>query len=184
MAAGFLSDPESRRIYLLTKAGILGFAVLLSWLLSRWLGNRAWLALAAFAVLLALSTVAMLALAGRDGREPGVTRNEAEEVLPDPGEGGPVVLPVEDFIDLHPFQPAEIPDVVREYLEAAWQAGFRRVRLIHGRGIGVQRERVRSVLARHPRVREYHDAPPEAGGWGATIALLAEGQEGNRTKSV
>jgi DNA-nicking Smr family endonuclease len=85
-----------------------------------------------------------------------------------------VVLPIEDSIDLHPFAPAEIPSVVRDYLEAAHAAGFREVRLIHGRGIGVQRERVQSLLARHPLVQQHHDAPPDRGGWGATVAYLRE----------
>ena len=131
-------------------------------------------------MLLALTTVAVLVLAGGSGREPGGTQDEPEEPSTAPGDGGPVVLPVEDVLDLHPFQPAEVPDVVRDYLDAAWEAGFREVRLIHGRGIGVQRERVRSVLARHPKVHEYHDAPPQAGGWGATVARLGERSAGER----
>lgn len=81
-------------------------------------------------------------------------------------------LPIEEFIDLHPFRPKEIRSVVESYLEEAVAAGFREVRLIHGRGIGVQRESVRAVLARHPLVEEYRDAPPERGGWGATLARL------------
>ncbi len=85
-----------------------------------------------------------------------------------------VELPIEDAIDLHPFAPRDIPDVVGSYLEAAHEAGFREVRLIHGRGIGVQRERVRATLARHPLVRRFANAPPERGGWGATIAWLVE----------
>jgi DNA-nicking Smr family endonuclease len=84
----------------------------------------------------------------------------------------PVVLPIEDAIDLHPFAPGEIPSVVRSYLEAAHEAGFREVRLIHGRGRGVQRARVRQVLAAHPLVERYADAPPERGGPGATLAWL------------
>ncbi len=174
MAPGFLSDPEARRAYLLTKAGVVAMALLLTWPLSRWLGNRAWLAFGAFALLVSLMTLAMLVLGSRSAPSrqlPGSTR-DANETPPEPGPHAPVVLPVEDFIDLHPFRPADIPGVVQDYLDAAWSAGYREVRLIHGRGIGVQRERVRSVLSRHPRVREFHDAPPEAGGWGATIARL------------
>jgi dsDNA-specific endonuclease/ATPase MutS2 len=83
-----------------------------------------------------------------------------------------VVLPVEDFIDLHPFRPREIRSVVEGYLEAALDAGFAEVRLIHGRGIGVQREIIRSLLGRDPRVVEYFDAPAERGGWGATVVRL------------
>jgi dsDNA-specific endonuclease/ATPase MutS2 len=83
-----------------------------------------------------------------------------------------VELPLEDFIDLHPFRPREIPEVVESYLEAAAEAGFTEVRLIHGRGIGVQRERVRSVLAKHPLVEGFTDAPSPRGGWGATVVRL------------
>jgi DNA-nicking Smr family endonuclease len=84
----------------------------------------------------------------------------------------PVVVPIEDAIDLHPFAPAEIPSVVESYLEAAREAGFQEVRLIHGRGRGVQRARVRRVLAGSPLVASYHDAPPERGGSGATLVWL------------
>jgi dsDNA-specific endonuclease/ATPase MutS2 len=83
-----------------------------------------------------------------------------------------VALPVEDRLDLHPFQPREIGSVVGSYLDAALEAGFQEVRLIHGRGIGVQREIVRSVLSRHPGVVGFEDAPPDRGGWGATVVRL------------
>ena len=82
------------------------------------------------------------------------------------------VLPIEDSIDLHSFRPREIRSVVESYLEEALRAGFTEVRLIHGRGIGVQREIVRSVLSRHPAVASFHDAPPGRGGWGATVVRL------------
>ena len=82
------------------------------------------------------------------------------------------VLEIEDSIDLHGFQPREIPSVVESYLEAAAEKGYREVRLIHGRGIGFQRARVREVLARHPLVESFEDAPATRGGWGATIAWL------------
>jgi dsDNA-specific endonuclease/ATPase MutS2 len=84
----------------------------------------------------------------------------------------PVVLPLTDAIDLHPFQPKEIPSVVEEYIDQCAQAGLRQVRLIHGKGIGVQREIVRSLLSKHPAVLSHRDAPAEAGGWGATIVTL------------
>lgn len=84
----------------------------------------------------------------------------------------PVVLPLEDAIDLHPFRPAETASVVEEYLAAAAARGFREVRIVHGRGVGTQRTIVRAVLARSPLVEEFRDAPPERGGWGATVALL------------
>jgi DNA-nicking Smr family endonuclease len=84
----------------------------------------------------------------------------------------PIRVPIEDAIDLHAFAPRDVRDVVDAYLEAAQDAGFREVRIIHGRGIGVQRESVRALLARHPRVRAFADAPPERGGWGATVVVL------------
>ena len=80
----------------------------------------------------------------------------------------PVEVPITDVFDLHPFQPREISSVVREYLDAAIAAGLRQVRIIHGRGKGVQRSTVRTILARDSRVGGFGDAPPEAGGWGAT----------------
>ena len=83
-----------------------------------------------------------------------------------------VTVPIEDAIDLHPFQPRDIPDVVESYLEAAQEEGFREVRLIHGRGTGFQRHRVRTVLERNPRVEHFEDAPPQRGGWGATLVWL------------
>ncbi len=89
-----------------------------------------------------------------------------------PDDDEPVVVPIEDAIDLHPFAPREIPSVVRSYLDAASEAGFREVRLIHGRGIGVQRRRVHEVLASHPLVERFRDAPRERGGPGATLAWL------------
>ena len=84
----------------------------------------------------------------------------------------PVHVPIEDALDLHAFAPRDVASVVAEYLEAARARGFTEVRLIHGRGIGAQRANVRAVLARHPLVAGYEDAPPERGGWGATIVRL------------
>ena len=86
--------------------------------------------------------------------------------------GEPVRIPIEESIDLHFFRPAEVVQVVEAYLEAAAEAGFREVRLIHGRGRGVQRNRVQRLLAKHPLVESYSDAPGDEGGWGATRALL------------
>jgi dsDNA-specific endonuclease/ATPase MutS2 len=83
-----------------------------------------------------------------------------------------VRLPIEDAIDLHAFAPRDVKDVVASYLKAAHDAGFREVRIIHGRGIGVQREAVRALLARDPHVSSFADAPPGRGGWGATIVVL------------
>jgi len=84
-----------------------------------------------------------------------------------------VRVPIEDALDLHPFRPRDVRSVVEAYLEEARASGFREVRVIHGRGIGVQREIVRSLLSRHPAVESFVDAPPERGGRGATIVRLA-----------
>ena len=94
-----------------------------------------------------------------------------------------VVIPIEDHLDLHPFHPRDIRSVVESYLEAAVEAGFTEVRLIHGRGIGVQREIVRSALARHPSVRDFADAPPQGGGWGATVVSLDPSPGSHRSGS-
>ncbi len=83
-----------------------------------------------------------------------------------------VTIPIEDALDLHAFAPGEIQAVVASYVEAAAAAGFGEVRLIHGRGRGVQRRRVHEALAASPLVLRFADAPPGRGGWGATVAWL------------
>lgn len=85
----------------------------------------------------------------------------------------PVSIPITDTLDLHPFRPAEVADVAREYLIEAYALGFTQVRLIHGRGIGVQRERIRSMLRELDFVLDFEDADPTGGGWGSTVVLLA-----------
>jgi len=84
----------------------------------------------------------------------------------------PVRIPVTDVFDLHSVPPRDVKPVVEEYLAEARRLGLRALRIIHGRGIGVQREIVRSVLARSEFVLDYRDAPAEAGGWGATVVTL------------
>ncbi len=81
-----------------------------------------------------------------------------------------VRIPIETSIDLHAFAPRDIPSVVEEYLRAAWDAGFREVRLIHGRGKGVQRGIVQAALERHALVESFYDAPDSH--LGATVANL------------
>ena len=83
-----------------------------------------------------------------------------------------VTIEIRDVFDLHTIAPRDIKRVVEEYLLEARRAGFRTVRIVQGKGVGVQREIVRSILARTPFVEDWTDAPPEAGGWGATIARL------------
>ena len=89
-----------------------------------------------------------------------------------PPDDEPVRIPITDVFDLHTVQPKEVEAVVEAYLEEANHMGLKHLRIIHGRGIGVQRRIVRAVLARTPFVASYADAPPEAGGWGATIVTL------------
>jgi DNA-nicking Smr family endonuclease len=112
-----------------------------------------------------------------DGDRPVDPRDsDADEMLPEE-----IVVPIEERIDLHPFSPREVRSVVEAYLDAAIEEGFAEVRLIHGRGIGVQREIVRSFLAGHPGVIDYGDAPPDRGGWGATIVRLRTGEQHPRS---
>lgn len=84
----------------------------------------------------------------------------------------PVCLPITDVFDLHTVPPRDVAAIVEEYLIEARAHGFRHVRLIHGKGIGFQRETVRKILERTAFVTTYGDAPSEAGGWGATVATL------------
>jgi dsDNA-specific endonuclease/ATPase MutS2 len=83
-----------------------------------------------------------------------------------------VEVPITDVFDLHSFAPRDMKAALEAYLEEAMARGFRAIRIIHGRGIGAQREMVRTVLARTEGVVNYGDAPTEAGGWGATIVDL------------
>ena len=84
----------------------------------------------------------------------------------------PVRIPITDVFDLHSVPPRDVEGVVKAYLEEANRLGLKALRIVHGRGIGVQRERVRAVLTRTPFVLAFSDAPAEAGGWGATIVTL------------
>jgi DNA-nicking Smr family endonuclease len=84
----------------------------------------------------------------------------------------PVRLPIEAALDLHAFHPRDVKSVVEEYVTAAHEAGLREIRLVHGRGTGVQRGIVQAALERHPLVLEFRDAPDSH--LGATIATLLE----------
>ena len=109
-------------------------------------------------------------------------RAPGEELAPDEDESAdpfnpfpePVVLEITDVIDLHTIQPRDAKRAVEAYLEEAHRAGFRSVRIIHGKGRGVQREMVRKILSRTPFVAAFTDAPPHAGGLGATVAHLSK----------
>jgi DNA-nicking Smr family endonuclease len=91
------------------------------------------------------------------------------------GEDAPVEIPIEESLDLHLFRPSEVGEAVDAYLEAAHEKGLRELRIVHGRGRGVQRHRVRTHLARSPLVERFADAPGDRGGWGATLVWLKEG---------
>jgi len=95
------------------------------------------------------------------------TESDLENPFP-----APVYIEITDVFDLHTIQPREVKAVVEEYLHQAHEKGFSSVRIIHGKGIGVQREMVRSILTKTHFVIDWSDAPAEAGGWGATIVRL------------
>jgi dsDNA-specific endonuclease/ATPase MutS2 len=84
----------------------------------------------------------------------------------------PTVLPVTDVFDLHTIAPRDVAAAVEAYLEEARRLGLHALRIIHGRGIGVQRETTRRVLGRSTFVESFSDAPAAAGGWGATVVTL------------
>ena len=166
-----LKDPRVRSIYIGTKVVVFVLAALATWPLARIIGPKAWVGLGVFGFVLTMLTLVVVFGGSVRSASPPPPRDELDDEDDfDPEQ--PVTIPTEDFIDLHPFAPREIPDVVEAYLEAAADKGFEEVRLIHGKGIGVQRERVQKLLARHPLVSSYRDAPAERGGWGATIAYL------------
>ncbi|MGD9052874.1 MAG: Smr/MutS family protein [Desulfobacterales bacterium] len=84
----------------------------------------------------------------------------------------PIRIPIEDVLDLHTFRPRDIPDLLDEYFSECIKEGIFSVRVIHGKGKGIQKRHVHQILDKHPLVRRYGDAPPEAGGWGATLVEL------------
>ena len=84
----------------------------------------------------------------------------------------PVKLPVEDVLDLHTFKPKEIPELFKDYFSECIQAGIFSVRVIHGKGSGTLKKRVHALLKKNSLVAAFHSAPPEAGGWGATLVTL------------
>jgi dsDNA-specific endonuclease/ATPase MutS2 len=86
-----------------------------------------------------------------------------------------VKIPIEDWIDLHTFSPREIPSLLEDYLLECGKKGFKEVRIIHGKGKGAQMNIVHSFLKKSPVVDSFRLAPPEAGSWGATVAVLKEG---------
>lgn len=84
----------------------------------------------------------------------------------------PIIVPIEDVLDLHLFRPAEVPDLLDTYFQECIRANIYTVRVIHGKGKGVLKKGVLALLEKHPLVRSFSPAPPEAGGWGATLVTL------------
>ena len=109
---------------------------------------------------------------GGAGRAPSSDDGLGEGHLGETDPDEPVVVPIEDFIDLHTFLPREAKDVTASYLSAAAEAGMREVRVIHGKGTGALRRTIHALLARDPHVERFETAPPERGGWGATRVWL------------
>lgn len=84
----------------------------------------------------------------------------------------PIEIPIDGVLDLHTFLPRELPDLLADYLGVCHEKGILSVRIVHGKGTGVQKARVRALLARNPLVRSFADAPEQYGGWGATVVEL------------
>lgn len=84
----------------------------------------------------------------------------------------PVKILIADSLDLHTFLPREISDLLEDYLAECLKAGLYSIRIIHGKGKGIQKRRVQGCLHKNPLVISFKDAPPEAGGWGATLVEL------------
>jgi dsDNA-specific endonuclease/ATPase MutS2 len=112
--------------------------------------------------------------ASRQSREANspATIEEPDDVDPFNPFPDPVVIEFRDVLDLHSIPPKQVRAVVEDYLEEAHRRQVRYLRIIHGKGIGVQREVVRSILTDKAYVKDFRDAPMDAGGWGATIVEL------------
>ena len=83
-----------------------------------------------------------------------------------------IIMPIEDILDLHTFSPREVPQLLDDYFAACIENGLFSIRVIHGKGSGALKKKVQSLLSKHPLVVHFTDAPPDAGGWGATLVEL------------
>lgn len=96
----------------------------------------------------------------------------------------PVVLPISGELDLHTFKPGDLLELIDDYLEACLEADIFSLRVIHGKGKGILKQRLHRILGRDPRVASFKDAPPEAGGWGATLVELVKPARKKRTREA
>ncbi len=84
----------------------------------------------------------------------------------------PLVIPIDGVLDLHTFSPKEVAGLLEDYVVECLKLGIFDLRIIHGKGKGILRDRVIKILAKHPMVEDFSEAPLEAGGWGATLVRL------------
>ena len=84
----------------------------------------------------------------------------------------PVKMPIEDVLDLHTFKPKEVPDLLTDYFTACIEKSIYSIRIVHGKGRGILKKRVHELLKKNQMVESFRPAPPEAGGWGATLVDL------------
>lgn len=99
---------------------------------------------------------------------------EYDSCVNDGEHADPVAIPIDGVLDLHTFAAREVPDLLEDYLAACREAHIVDVRIIHGKGKGILRDRVRAILGKHPWVLSISTAPLEAGGWGATLVRLRD----------
>lgn len=92
----------------------------------------------------------------------------------------PIAVPIDGVLDLHTFSPKDLPELLDDYIAECLDRGIIDLRIIHGKGKGILRERVRSILAKHPAVAHFSEAPLEAGGWGATVVTLKSSRDSSR----
>ena len=90
----------------------------------------------------------------------------------------PVVIPIGDTLDLHTFNPKEVRDLLEDYFAECIRQGIFAVRVVHGKGRGILKQKVHGALKRNPTVESFQNAPPEAGGWGATLVTLKSNRTG------
>jgi DNA-nicking Smr family endonuclease len=100
------------------------------------------------------------------------SEDEYSDENEDPGTEKPVEIPIDGILDLHTFSPKEVSDLLNDYIQECIDREIFDLRIIHGKGKGILRDRVRSILKKNPNVKEYSEAPLEAGGWGATVVSL------------